>query len=222
MRRRPTRSRSTDHNRSRLSRSKELSAGTTTWERALPEGVGCTNSISLQNQPDLVRGRVCATGTRPAPLVPERLGSNLGDRFDHRSNSNSGQYPSARFSRTSSHASAYGPSPLGAGLNYHEAPVSLDGGRFDLSILMPGNHDEAMRRCAHCLVFLHVEPDRLDTRFVSTFAEKLPLLTRPEQRRGHLTHTFIDFSKEDLVAALLLLRVEIQRCPDLCSHRSTC
>jgi hypothetical protein len=107
----------------------------------------------------------------------------------------------------------------GAPLNYHEAPVSLDGGRFDLSILMPGNHDEAMRRCAHCLVFLHVEPDRLDTRFVSTFAEKLPLLTRPEQRRGHLTHTFIDFSKEDLVAELLLLRVEIQRCPDLCSHR---
>lgn len=110
----------------------------------------------------------------------------------------------------------------GAPLNYHEAPVSLNGGRFDLSILMTGNHDEAMRRCAHCLVFLQVEPDRLGTRLVSTFAEELPLLTRTEQRRDHLTHTFIDFSKEDLVAALLLLRAEIQRCPDLFSHRSTC
>lgn len=97
----------------------------------------------------------------------------------------------------------------GAGLNYHEAAVSLNGGRFDLSILMTGNHDEAKRRCAHCLVFLHVEPDRLGTRLVSTFAEELPLLTRPEQRRDHLTHTFIDFSKEDLVATPLLLRVEI-------------
>jgi hypothetical protein len=100
-----------------------------------------------------------------------------------------------------------------APLNYYEAPVSLNGGRFDLSILMTGNHDEATRRCAHCLVFLQVEPDSLGTRLVSTFAEELALLTRPEQRRGHLTHTFIDFSKEDLVAALLLLQVEIQRLP---------
>ncbi len=69
----------------------------------------------------------------------------------------------------------------GAPLNYHEAPVSLNGGRFDLSILMTGNQDEAMRRCAHCLVFLQVEPDRLDTRLVSTFAEELPLSRAPSR-----------------------------------------
>jgi hypothetical protein len=48
----------------------------------------------------------------------------------------------------------------GAPLNYREAPVSLNG-RFADSILVTGNHDEAVRRPAHCLVFLQVEPDGL-------------------------------------------------------------
>jgi hypothetical protein len=93
--------------------------------------------------------------------------------------------------------------PEGTPLDDHEAPVSLTR-RFDESVLMAGNHDEAMRRRAHSLVFLQVEPDGLEARLVSTLAEEFRLLPRCEQRRDEVAHTFIDFPKEDVVATRLL------------------
>jgi hypothetical protein len=56
---------------------------------------------------------------------------------------------------------------------------------------------------------------------VSTFAEELGLFPSREQRRDDVTHALIDFSEEDLVAALVL-RAGVRRCPDLSSHRSRC